>query len=561
MLVVLGAAGCALWMVHAEAWSLGRRFPVLNHDGARHALAARELARHGRLATTFALPLTLVHHPRPPWPLEAVEPGMVGLEALALRIAPLSLAIGRVELGNWNRPDQLEWLIVPIPFTCFLLLGLVTALAALKILRAHSPSTPGTLTALIAGIVGLVVLLDAETQHLATGGNPALPFTLGVLGAVTALVLGLAPLRPFRSGLIAGAAVLFRTGAAWVGPLLAISAALTAAPGGRRRVFARVLLGFVLPLLPWWIHQATVLGSPAGAHPALALWDGIQMRSLFAMLHVPHPPDLPGGFPALWLMGQKIVANLPGILLRLTIGLGALQIGALGVAAADRGLHRNVRIASRTVLALVAGFAFATAATVLDPGALHAARMLLTAGGTLAALAVAGRLPALAGGARIAQPARAVLLLMVLAWGGWQTARGASEARVASGIRGTPSTLTLLQVAVQLSRDVEPGQPVVSNLGPILAWHARRPVIHLPLAPEDLEALRSRVELRHVLLAFRGASEAWPGWAEVLARPLETRDRPELNVQRVRTFRSADGLEIVWLELGPSAPQFARRRD
>ena len=556
MLVVLGAAGCALWTLHSEAWSLGRRSSVLNHDGARHALAARELARHGRLATTFALPFTLIQHPRAPWPVEDVEPGMVGLAALAMRLAPISLAVGRVELGSWERPDQLEWLIVPIPFTCFLLLGLVVGLAALKILQAHSGASP-PVAALIAGIAGLLVMLDPESQHLATGGTPALPFTLGVLGTVTTLVLGLAPLRPFRAGLIAGLTVLFRMSAAWIGPVLAIAAGLTAVPGRRRMVFARALLGFALPLAPWWIYQAVTLGSPFGDHPTLALWDGIQMRSLFALVHVAHAPDLPGGFSAAWLVTQKTFSRLPGILLQLTIGLGALQLGALAIAAFDRGLHRNVRVASRTILVLIAGFVIGTAATVIEPGALHAARLLILAAGTLAALGVASRLPALAGGARVARPIQALVLVMALAWGGWQTARGLVEAREASRARGTPTVLTLLQIAVLLQREVEPGQPVVCNLGPLLAWHARRPVIHLPLAPEDLESCRERTEFRHVLLVFRDAAEAWPGWEDVLAHPGEARDRPELNIHRMREFRSPDGFRIVWFELGPPAPRFA----
>jgi len=86
---------------------------------------------------------------------------------------------------------------------------------------------------------------------------------------------------------------------------------------------------------------------------------------------------------------------------------------------------------------------------------------------------------------------------------------------------------------------------------------ARRPVIHLPLAPEDLESCRERTEFRHVLLVFRDAAEAWPGWEDVLAHPGEARDRPELNIHRMREFRSPDGFRIVWFELGPPAPRFA----
>lgn len=555
MLAALGAAGCGLWMLHAEAWSLGRRSPILHHDGARHAVAARALAREGRLGTTFALPLTLVRHARAPWPLEGVEPGLVALETVALKLSPPPL-----ENGDPVRPIRAEhaWLFLPIPFTAFLLLGMVTALTGLKILQAQAPALSSSRAAAAAGVVGVCVMLDPETQHLALGADPALPFTLGVIGAVTTLVLGLSGLRPFRFGLVVGVAALFRTGAAWIGPLLAIAAGLTAAPGRRLRVTLRALAGFALPLLPWWIYQTLRLGSPFGDRPELALWDGVQMRSLFAMLHVAAEPDLPHGFTALALLAQKLASDLPGVLLRLSVGLGALHIGALGIAAWNPSLHRNLRIAARTVLALALGFALVAAITVRDPGALHAARMLIGAGGTLAALALASRLSQLAAGAPLAAPAQAVLLALTLIWGAWQTQRGAAEARAASLVRSTPSPLSLLQMSVQMTREMAPGEPVVSNLGPMLAWYARRPVIHLPLTPEDLAACRSRLEVGHVLLAFRDQTGAWPGWQEVMAHPEDAPHLPELGVRRARVYRSADGFSFVWLELEPSAPQFAR---
>ena len=67
--VTLSLVGSWLWGLHAIAWGLGGRSPVLNYDTAQYALAARELAASGRLATTFALPLELSRHPTPPWPL------------------------------------------------------------------------------------------------------------------------------------------------------------------------------------------------------------------------------------------------------------------------------------------------------------------------------------------------------------------------------------------------------------------------------------------------------------------------------------------------------------
>ena len=97
----------------------------------------------------------------------------------------------------------------------------------------------------------------------------------------------------------------------------------------------------------------------------------------------------------------------------------------------------------------------------------------------------------------------------------------------------------------------------MSNLGPTLAWHARRPVVHLALAPEDVEACRRRLDFRHVLLIFRDPEHAWGQWSEVVARPLEARARPELYIARARRYQSADGFVFVWPEMGPLGPGLA----
>src|SRR5205823_6270241 len=93
VLVVIGITA-ALWIVHARAWDLGGRSPVLSYDTSQYALAARELATHGRLATTFALPLELTRHSRPPWPLAVVQPGLVLAEAAVFRLVPPELRVG-----------------------------------------------------------------------------------------------------------------------------------------------------------------------------------------------------------------------------------------------------------------------------------------------------------------------------------------------------------------------------------------------------------------------------------------------------------------------------------
>jgi hypothetical protein len=74
-LVLVLITGAALWYAHAQSWDLGVRSPILSYESAQVAIAARELAWHGNLATPYALPIDLASHAHPPWPLSAVQPG------------------------------------------------------------------------------------------------------------------------------------------------------------------------------------------------------------------------------------------------------------------------------------------------------------------------------------------------------------------------------------------------------------------------------------------------------------------------------------------------------
>jgi hypothetical protein len=184
-------------------------------------------------------------------------------------------------------------------------------------------------------------------------------------------------------------------------------------------------------------------------------------------------------------------------------------------------------------------------------------RVLVEAAGLLAVWALIARADGLS--APMRRALAVAVALLVIGWGARQTVLGHREARLTSTERGVPSTLTLLQIARLMSRDIPPGQAVMSNLGPSLAWEARRPVIHLVESPDQIEACRRRMDFHHVLLVFRDPQHAWPEWRDVLERPLEALHRPEWNVSRVTEFRSADGFTIVWLELKPFEPALAAR--
>jgi hypothetical protein len=183
MFLALSMAGFWLWMMHAEAWSLGNRSAILSYDSAQYAVAARELARHGRFATTYALPVELEAHPTPPWPLALVQPGLVVSEALLFQLAPPDYRESNHRIVDARRPDQMEWIVLVLPFICFSVIAVGLGLATSHLFRRFAPQV-SLLTRVLAGsVVGLSFLLDPEAQHFAVGGFTELPFTLGLIGA------------------------------------------------------------------------------------------------------------------------------------------------------------------------------------------------------------------------------------------------------------------------------------------------------------------------------------------------------------------------------------------
>ena len=188
------------------------------------------------------------------------------------------------------------------------------------------------------------------------------------------------------------------------------------------------------------------------------------------------------------------------------------------------------------------------------------ARVLLEAAGLVSLWAVLSSAPDLAARPLLRRALIIAVGLLALGWGASQTARGNAEARVASAERGVPSVLSLLQITVLMNREIPANEVVMSNLGPMLAWHARRPVLHLALSPADLEGCRRRIEFNHVLLVFRDPANAWPEWREAVAAPAEAPDRPEWNVRRAREWRTADGFSVIWLELKPPLARLAAAR-
>uniref|UniRef100_A0A832I8J7 Glycosyltransferase RgtA/B/C/D-like domain-containing protein n=1 Tax=Eiseniibacteriota bacterium TaxID=2212470 RepID=A0A832I8J7_UNCEI len=430
-------------------------------------------------------------------------------------------------------------------------------LAALKLLQLHAPEAGHRAAALAGGLVGLAFLLDPEAQHFSVAPFTEMPFTLGLVGALAMVALGLAGRRPFVFGLVLGLTGAFRANMLWLAPLFVAAAAWSAPSGRRLRVAALAALGFVLPLAPWWLYKWRAFGDPGWDLTRLVVWDGVEGRTWFSLYHLPETPSVPRGLEAVGLLAAKTARNLPGLVLAALTGPRALWIGALALWCLVARPPRPLLAAALVVLGALALSLVTAAVSIPWLRYVFPARAAAEAAGVLATLALVRRLPALGGGAAAVRAVTAAVAVLALAWGGLLTVRGNDEARRAALERGVPGPLTLLQLGVLMNREIPAGEPVMSNLGPTLAWHARRPVVHLALTPGDVESCRRHLDVRHVLLVFRDASKAWPGWEEVVADPERARRDPELNIRAVRTGRSADGFSIVWLELGDLGPRLA----
>jgi hypothetical protein len=557
---LITSLGVWLWIQYARAWDLGKSSPVLSYDAAQYAVAARELSDRGRLATIYALPLELARHARPPWPLALVQPG------LTLAEAGLFAAAGARPLRPGAPPEDRDWLALVLPVLSYLAIGVVLAMGTARLVQRGAPGLSGWMRFVAAMAIGVAFLLDPEAQHFAIGGFTELPFTLGLVIALLALASGWSVRRPLAFGLVIGVAGLFRANMLWLAPLLALGTAL-ASPDRRVGAFARVMIGYAIPLTPWWIYKWRAFGSPAWDLSWVSLWDGVGGRSWFTLNHLPDLPALPSGAAAAAAIGAKLLRNLPALMLELARGPRTLWLGALPIALivtrrlakAATGIDETrpcttwspARAAGLVMVLVVAISLIATAASVPISRYLFPARIPAEAAGLIALGVLILRAPESMLGSFGRRFAWIGIAVMVVTWGGFRTAAGWQAARATAEGRGVPSGAGMRDLVTRLDRELPADEPVMSNLGPVLAWHARRPVVHLATSPADLEPCRRHLDVRVVLLVFREPRRAWPQWQEVMERPGEAADHPEWNIVRAISFETADGFAGVWLDLGP----------
>ena len=545
-LVLVMVAGAVLWYSHAVSWDLGGRSPILSYDSAQYALAARQLAWHGKLTTPFALPMDLVWHAAPPWPLSALQPGLVLAEALIFKLVPAR--------GAHAGSDPRAWLTLLLPFISYLMLGASAVLGTRHLLARWMPDAPRWIKAGAPAALGLMVILDPEAQHFAVSGLTELPFTVLYLAAVLGLARGAGAEYPFVFGLLLGVAGLFRANMLWLAPLCALGSAWCAPPERRLRVLSFVLAGFVLPLAPWWFYKWRTFGSPAWDVTRFVVWDQVEGRSWFQLYHRPQLPLLPHGLAALQLLATKVRGNLGLMLPALVEGPRGLWLGAIAAWLFTRP-RRTLGTAGVVILAGVLLNLLAACVSIPWLRYVFPTRVIAEGAGLLALWALLQRIPGASERARGSACVAAAVL--ALAWGTWQTRAAHDEARVTAQERGVPTSVSLTTLSMTLSDVLTPGETLMSNLGPALAWQTNHPVVHLAYSPADVAACRRRLDFRHIVLVFRGADRAWQEWQDIVGRPGAAQLVPELGVTREHRFSTIDGFSVVWLELGPLPPQFA----
>jgi hypothetical protein len=551
------ALGGMLGFLHARAWNPGGPegpVPALSFDAAQYALAARTLAEHGTLATPFALPIDLVRNPAPPWPLSVVQPGMVVLEAALDRLVPRTAPWPAG--GRFEAPERREWLPIALTFAAYLLLALMVARVVRVRLAALDPESDGAAQVGIALLAAASFLLDPEAQHLALGGFTELPFALGLFAALALLAAGRPARHPFAWGILLGVTGTLRGTLFVLMPVLAAGAAALVPAGRRVRVAALVIAGYAVPLVAWWIYKWRAFGTPAWDLSSLALWDGVGGRTWFSLTHLPELPVLPVG-GALWMaLSAKFMTQLGPLLAMLALSVAGVAAIVVVIAlwrapavtefrdvAPDPAARRAARVTA-TVILVNLGLALVVAA--LGAGwrrYLFPARVPLEAAGFVALWLTIerARRNILTGASR--RVLVGALAALALGWGALQTLRGNAEAASSAGTRGLPAITTLHALAAELDARLAPGETVMSNLGPTLAWYARRPVLHLALAPEDVAACRAKTPFRSVLLVFRDSAHAWSGWAPLVAGP----PRRGGGLAEIGRERTSDGFTVVWL--------------
>jgi hypothetical protein len=533
------AASAVLFLlVHLELTVKRPDRALFTFDSAEYAIAGRELARTGRLGTTFVLPDELgatsrLGLPRvPPFPLLVGHPLVPILNG-----AVFALAGPRPELT-----------LVPSGVAYVMVVLLAGALAARL---SGSPAT------------GLAAALaTAASPHLlyfAVEGLTELPFAAALLGGLLLSRRLDEPRVPLLLGVVLGIGHMARPIMAPLLPVWLVAVVLAVPRGRRLRAAGGLALGFVPFAAALGAYKWITAGHPLAD---VARYNFLtHLAPEFAPIRVHRMLQPPAPMP--WMLEHpgavlaKIARFLPdlgGHAFAQAGALGAVALATLFWPAANAGEGRVRRI----LLGLAAMMILLVTLSLPSRRYLVPLLPALFAVG-VAALAVAARrigLPRL--------PAVGLCFAAALFVSGVPTLRDWRWAwRVPKPDRGEFRESEWRGFGAELAPHVPPGAIVASDVGSWLAWYADRPAVLLPNRPEDLPELERHLAVTTLVLTNewllrQSGSEAWqriyegtdslPGW----------RRRAALHVGHLRAVvleRQQDAVLLPPDRSAPSAPR------
>lgn len=496
-LALLLVGALVVLLAHLESTVRHTDRSVFNADAGEYAVAGRQLARTGRLATIHTWPGQLTRPLRPPFPVVVGQP-LVPLTDAAL------FAIGG------ERPG----LVLVLPGLAYLA---VVGLAALLAMRVTGSRAAGWLA-------GASVALAPSVLRYATEGLTEMPFTAFLTAAL--VLLWDVPHRPRFAllGLCLGLAQLTRPTMPYLLPAF-VGGVLLMAPPGRRLRGTLVMLAVYLPAFAAFPLYHLVTAGGAGADPAhYNLLVGLKPEFAPWRVHRWIHPYEPWGY---------VLAH-PLAVVRKVVGSGASVL-------------RSVLAPENPVL----GFLFVV--YLVSPTASRTASWFRATVAALLGLTV-GLLTLTLPDARYCMPLwpAAIALATGEAWRlirlrnnrPWVTAAlcailiplalGVDTARVwqqawHSGVpaRGGFQESEWRGLGRELAARVPRDAVVVSDVGTWMSWYADRVTLALPDNPAELRACEERLPLDAMLLsnewvinlpesapwrALYGGTATLPGW-------------------------------------------------
>src|SRR5262249_33413703 len=160
----------------------------------------------------------------------------------------------------------------------------------------------------------------------------------------------------------------------------------------------------------------------------LMVWEGVEGRSWFSLLHLPEAPSVPRGAHALTLLADKADGNVGALLLALATGPRALWVGAIVVWLAARPPPAPALAAAPVLYQAVVGV-LATAVSIPWLRYLFPARIPLETAGLLATWGLLARLPSSAVSPALRRIVSMGVAALAIGWGAWECGLGLTEAR------------------------------------------------------------------------------------------------------------------------------------